>query len=64
MQHDQQTLLSALPAAAALQVALELLPICPMHQQQKLLLMQRLEQERAAAGGVTAAVRPGITGCA
>ncbi|WIA40581.1 hypothetical protein OEZ86_013922 [Tetradesmus obliquus] len=55
-------------AAAFMEVALELLPICPMHQQQKPLLMQRLEQERAAAaaaaGGVTAAVRPGITGCA
>jgi hypothetical protein len=49
------------------QVALELLPICPMHQQRKPQLMQRLEQERAAAvaaGGVAAAVRLGITGCA
>jgi hypothetical protein len=48
-----------------LQVALDLLPICPMHQQQKPLLLQRLEQERAAAAGsLSPAVNPGFAGCA
>jgi hypothetical protein len=53
-----------------LQVTLELLPACPMHQQQKPLLQQRLEQERAAAaaaagggGSLAPAARAGIAGC-